>query len=148
MSEKFSVVSDLRPNAKSVNLKFKVVSKSEPREVTSRRDGSTHKVVEAIIGDETGIIKMTLWDDQIDMIEENKTYELSNGYVGFFQNTLRLNIGRYGEVKESDEDISEVNMENNMSERVYQRRFSGRRFDRSRNDYSSRRSFGRTDRRW
>ena len=85
MSEKFSVVSDLRPNAKSVNLKFKVVSKSEPREVTSRRDGSTHKVVEAVIGDETGIIKMTLWDDQIDMLEENKTYELSNGYVGFFQ---------------------------------------------------------------
>ena len=70
MSEEFKVVSDLRPKLREVNLKFKVVEKSEPREVTSQKDGSTHKVAEAVIGDETGNIKMTLWDDQIDMLEE------------------------------------------------------------------------------
>ncbi|MCD6484793.1 MAG: single-stranded DNA-binding protein [Candidatus Odinarchaeota archaeon] len=124
MSEEFKVVSDLRPKLREVNLKFKVVEKSEPREVTSQKDGSTHKVAEAVIGDETGNIKMTLWDDQIDMLEEGKTYELQNGYVGFFRNTLRLNIGKYGSIKEIEEDISEVNMENDLSERVYRPRRS------------------------
>lgn len=142
MSTKFSVISDLRPNAKSVNLKFKVVKMNEPHEVTSRRDGSTHKVVEAIVGDETGIIKMTLWDSQIDQVEEEKTYELLNGYVSFFQNTLRLNIGRYGEIKESDEEISNVNMDNDLSEKVYQRQFNRRRYDsRGRGGYGTKRTY-------
>ena len=124
MSEEFSVVSDLRPKLKQVNLKFKVVSKSDVREVSSRLDGSSHRVAEAVIGDETGVIKMTLWDDQIDLIDEGNTYVLKNGYVGFFKNTLRLNVGKYGSIEDSDEEISSINTENDISQKVYERRYN------------------------
>jgi len=135
MSDSFSVVSDLKPKAKQVNLKFKVISKADEREVSSQYDGATHKVAEAVVGDETGIVTMTLWDDQISQVEVGKTYVLKNGYVGFFRNTLRLNIGKYGSIEDSDEEIDETNMENDISQRVYQRsssfgRYNNRRFDR------------------
>ncbi|MGQ4833764.1 MAG: single-stranded DNA-binding protein [Candidatus Asgardarchaeia archaeon] len=140
MSEEFSVVSDLRPKLKQVNLKFKVVSKSDVREVSSRLDGSSHRVAEAVVGDETGVIKMTLWDDQIDLIDEGNTYVLKNGYVGFFKNTLRLNIGKYGSIEESDEEIQSVNLDNDLSNRVYERRYNNRGYNRNRG-YGSGRSY-------
>ena len=122
----FSMISDLRPKLKQVNLKFKVVSKSDVREVNSRLDDTLHKVSEAVVGDETGVITMTLWDDQIDLLEEGKTYILKNGYIGFFKNTLRLNVGRYGSIENSDEEISDVNLDNDLSQKTYERRYGTR----------------------
>ncbi|MGQ4834632.1 MAG: single-stranded DNA-binding protein, partial [Candidatus Asgardarchaeia archaeon] len=76
------------------------------------------------VGDETGVIKMTLWDDQIDLIDEGNTYVLKNGYIGFFKNTLMLNVGKYGSIEDSDEEISGINTENDISQKVYERRFN------------------------
>lgn len=137
MSE-FSVISDLKPKAKQVNIRFKVISKAEVREVNSQYDGASHKVAEAVVGDGTGIITMTLWDDQIDQLEENKSYVLKNGYVGFFRNTLRLNIGKYGSIEESEEEVTEINNDNNLSERVYERRFGSGGYRRNRYSFGSR----------
>ncbi|MCD6483689.1 MAG: single-stranded DNA-binding protein [Candidatus Odinarchaeota archaeon] len=140
MSEEFKVVSDLRPKLREVNLKFKVVSKTDEREVSSRLDGSTHRVSEAIVGDETGVVTMTLWDDQIDQITEDSTFVLKNGYVGFFKNTLRLNIGKYGSIETSEEEIGTVNTENDISSKVYERSYNNRGYGRS--NYGS--NYGRS----
>lgn len=114
----FKVVSELKPNMRHINLKFKVVSVSNPREVVSRKDGLTHRVAEAIVGDETGIVTMTLWDDSIDIIEPGKSYQLTNAFMSLFKNRMRLNMGRQSELSEIDEDIN-VNTEKDMSAREY-----------------------------
>ena len=69
-------IEELTPQSKSVNLRFKLVEFHEEREVTSRKDGSTHRVGEAVIGDDSAIVLMTLWDDQIDQVEPGKIYEI------------------------------------------------------------------------
>jgi replication factor A1 len=61
----FVKVESLTPNSRQVNTVVKVVSKSPVRETISRRDGSVHKVTDALVGDETGAIYLTLWDDNI-----------------------------------------------------------------------------------
>jgi len=71
---------------------------------------------------------MTLWDDAIDLVEEGKTYELKNGYTSLFNNTIRLNVGRNGELVEKEEEI-EPNTENDVSQKVYEREFRPRRFE-------------------
>lgn len=132
MSE-FSTIGSLRPGLKQVSLKFKVISKSDVREVNSRLDGSLHRVAEAIVGDPSGVVTMTLWDDQIDMIDEDETYVLKNGHTSIFRERLRLNIGRFGSIEKSDEKIEEVNMDNDVSSRTYERRsreYRGRGFTR------------------
>lgn len=108
-------VAELRPRMKNLIISFQVVELGEEREVTSRNDGATHRVLDAIVGDSTGTVAVPLWDDNIDNIEVGKTYLLKNGYTGLFRGNLRLNVGKYGELSEAEEAIEEVNMENDMS---------------------------------
>ncbi|MFX1301509.1 MAG: hypothetical protein ACFFDE_11315, partial [Promethearchaeota archaeon] len=116
-----ATVAELRPRMKSLNITFKVVEKGEEREVTSRRDGETHRVLDAVAGDTTGTVTMSLWDDMIETVEVDKTYRLENGYTSLYQGHLRLNIGRYGELKEADASIDEVDMDNDLSSMEHER---------------------------
>ncbi len=105
---------------KNLTISFKVLEKGEAREVASRKDGSTHRVLDAVVGDATGIVTMPLWDDTIDKVESDKTYKLENGYTTLYQGHLRLNIGRYGVVTEA-EPIESVNEELDMSAEEHER---------------------------
>jgi replication factor A1 len=106
---------------KSLNITFKVVEKGESREVTSRRDGETHRVVDAVAGDSTGTVILSLWDDFIDTVNVDTTYRLENGYTSLFQGHLRLNIGRYGKIEEAEKSIDEVDMDNDLSATEHER---------------------------
>jgi len=110
-----ATVAQLRPGMKSVNIRFLLVEMGSAREVTSRRDGSTHRVADATVGDPTGTVLLSLWDDAIDSVEVGKTYRLENGYTSLFQGHLRLNVGRYGRLEEAEEPIEEVDRDNDLS---------------------------------
>lgn len=116
----------------------KVVSKTEPREVTSRIDQSAHRVAEALVGDETGSIYLTLWDDAIDEVLEEQVLNIKNAYVNLFRGSMRLNLGRFGSYELVEEPpFEEVNLDNNLSSK----QFEDRRRD-------SRGGFGGRDRRY
>jgi replication factor A1 len=110
-----ATIAELRPRMKNITITFKVLEKGEEREVSSRRDMTTHRVLDAIVGDSTGTVAVPLWDDTIDAVEADKTYLLKNGYTGLFRGNLRLNVGKYGELSDAEEGIEEVNTENDMS---------------------------------
>ncbi|MFW9935932.1 MAG: single-stranded DNA-binding protein [Candidatus Thorarchaeota archaeon] len=116
-----ATVADLRPRMKSLNITFKVVEKGEEREVTSRRDGETHRVLDAVAGDSTGTVVLSLWDDMIDTVDAEKSYRLENGYTSLFQGHLRLNIGRYGELKDAETEVDEIDMDNDLSAAEHER---------------------------
>ncbi len=80
-----------------------------------------------MVGDETGCLYMTLWDDKIDAINEGATMSITNGYINLFRGNMRLNIGKYGSYELVDDSpIDEVNTENNLSDKKYEeeRRFN------------------------
>ena len=118
-------IEELKPRNKELEAIFKVVSIGEENEVVSKRDGSSHKFVEVVVGDETGTVIMTMWDDDIGKMEEGKTYKLENGYTTLFRSSIRLNSGKYGKIEEVEEEI-EVNTDNNMSEKEFKREFRRR----------------------
>jgi replication factor A1 len=124
-------VSELSPSSRAVNVIAKVVSKSEVRNVAAGRDGEPHKVSDALVGDETGCIYLTLWDDNIGKVNEGDTVNVKNGYINLFRGNMRLNVGRYGTLEIAEQAIAgEVNTENNVSNQVYEqqrRPFRGRR---------------------
>jgi replication factor A1 len=126
-------VSELGPYSKQVNTTVKVVQKGEARETVSRQDGTTHRVLDALVGDETGAIYMTLWDDNIDKVNDGDTVNVKNGYVRPFKGSMRLNIGRYGTLEPAETPLGDVNTQNNLSdkqveERPYRPYGGGRRF--------------------
>ena len=114
-------VGDLTPQSKAVNVTAKVVSKTEIREIPMGRDGSPHKVSDALVGDETGVVYLTLWDDNIEKVNEGNSVRVENGYVTLFKGNIRLNIGKYGKLEPAKEALSvEVNTENNVSSKTYE----------------------------
>jgi replication factor A1 len=110
-----ATVAELKPRMKNVTISFKVISIGEQREIESRKDGTSHRVCDITVGDSSGTVQVPLWDDTIDEVEENTTYNLTNGYTGLFRGNLRLNVGRYGKLEAAEEGIEEVNMEVDMS---------------------------------
>jgi len=81
---------------KRVSVEAKVVEKSDPREVLSRFKDETYKVATAVIADETGTVKLTLWNDQINRVNVNDKVKVENGYVTSFKGEIQLNVGKYG----------------------------------------------------
>lgn len=132
-------IGELTPASRAVNVKAKVVSKTEIRNIAAGRDGQPHSVCDALIGDETGCVYLTLWDDNIQKINEGDTITIGNGYVTLFKGNMRLNVGRYGTIEVAKEALAgEVNTENNISNKVYEQQ---------RRPFRGRRSFGGRERR-
>ncbi|UCD46191.1 MAG: hypothetical protein JSV27_08745 [Candidatus Bathyarchaeota archaeon] len=134
-------IGNLNSYSRRIYTVVKVMSKTEEREVTSRRDMSTHRVAEALVGDETGTIYMTLWDDVLNAVEEGMVLNIKDAYINLFRGSMRLNLGRYGSYDVLDEaPFEDVNMDNNLSSRVFdQPRGYGR--DRNRFGGRSRRRY-------
>ena len=114
-------VGELTPQSRAVNITAKVVSKTEIREIPMGRDGSPHKVSDALVGDETGTVYLTLWDDNIEKMNEGDSVRVENGYVTLFKGNIRLNIGKYGKIELAAVPLDvEVNTENNVSSKTYE----------------------------
>lgn len=90
-------IKDLRNGMKSVSVEGIVREKSEIREVHARFGDKTYNVATAIIEDETGTIKLTLWNEQINQVNVDDKVKVEKGYVTSFRGEIQLNIGKYGE---------------------------------------------------
>ncbi len=112
-------VKDLTENSKNVNATLKVLEIGETKEIQSKF--GSKRVCEVKVADATGSILLSLWDDQIGKIAAGDTISIQNGYISVVRNSMRLNIGKYGKMLLSEEPISEVNTENNVSDRHVER---------------------------
>lgn len=74
-----------------------VESISEPRTVNLKAGGQA-QVADAILKDDTGQIKLTLWDAQIKMVKAGSKVTVENGYINSFKGENSLNVGKYGKL--------------------------------------------------
>jgi replication factor A1 len=74
-----------------------IESVSEPRTVNLKAGGQA-QVADAILKDETGQIKLTLWDAQIKMVKAGSKVTVENGYINSFKGENSLNVGKYGKL--------------------------------------------------
>ena len=120
MSDKpLTKVRDLTPNSKQVNVLAKVMSIGETKEVMGKF-GDPRKVCEAIVGDDTATIILSLWNEQIGSIQKDEVVLVDNGYVSLVRGHMRLNVGRYGNLSKSTEAIGDVNSSLDMSQQEFE----------------------------
>jgi replication factor A1 len=91
-------IAELRDGLRKIDVEAKVIEISEPREVRSKFTGETYRVAEATISDDTGTIKLVLWNEQIGQVNLNDTVRIENGYIKSFRGEIQLNVGRYGKL--------------------------------------------------
>ncbi|MBS7615295.1 hypothetical protein KEJ18_06165 [Candidatus Bathyarchaeota archaeon] len=112
-------IGNLKHDLQNLNLIVKILNIGSPRGVPSRNDQRQHWIAEAIVGDETGTVILTLWDDQIRQFKANDVIEIRGGYTTLFKGSLRLNVGKGSRIAKIDKEITQVNMKNNLSERTH-----------------------------
>ncbi|SFF87377.1 replication factor A1 [Halopelagius inordinatus] len=103
-------VEDLSLGLSDVNLKGRVLSTDSVR-TFDRDDGTEGRVANLTLGDPTGRIRVTLWDEKADLtdaFEPDDTVEVVDGYVRERDGSLELHVGNRGAVEELDEDVEYV----------------------------------------
>jgi replication factor A1 len=101
-------VEDLSLGLSDVNLQGRVLATDSVR-TFDRDDGSEGRVSNLTLGDETGRIRITLWDEKADRAEEldaGASVEVVDGYVRERDGDLELHVGSRGAVEEIDDDVS------------------------------------------
>jgi len=91
-------ISELKTGMRGVNVEGKIDSISEPRTV-NLRSGGTAQVADAVLSDESGTVKLSLWDDKISMVKQGDRVSIENGYIQSFRGENSINIGKYGKIK-------------------------------------------------
>ena len=88
-------IKDLRPGMTKVNLKAKVLEIAEPKRVVTRY-GNNANIVKVLIGDETGTIKLCLWNEQIDSVNKGDIVQIENAQASAFRGERQLSLGKKG----------------------------------------------------
>ncbi len=91
-------IKELQSGMKRVEVEVEVVDKANPRQVQSRFKDETYNIADAVVQDDTGTIKMPLWNEQIDQVNVGDKIKIENGYITSFKGELQLNIGKYGKL--------------------------------------------------
>jgi len=95
-------ISDLRVGMCHVNLNAKVLAIPEPSPVYTRF-GNNAVVATAIIGDESGTIKLCLWNSQINCISVGDNVEIKNARAFAFKGEKQLRVGTNGVLRARQE---------------------------------------------
>ena len=90
-------IKDLEPRQGNVEVVATIKSIDEPREF--EKFGNPGKVANATIEDESGSMKLTLWNDQIDQVKVGDKIHITNGYVNEWQGETQLTTGKFGKLE-------------------------------------------------
>ncbi|ERH10804.1 MAG: replication factor A [halophilic archaeon J07HX64] len=103
-----STVDALRMGQSDVALTGQVLDTGAVR-TFDRDDGSEGRVANITLGDETGRIQVTLWDERAPRAEElspGATVEIVDGYVRERDGDIELHVGDQGRVDEVDASVA------------------------------------------
>ncbi len=90
-------VKDLQVRQGDVDIVLDIVDMGEVREF--EKFGKQGKVTTAIAKDETGDIKLSLWNEQIDQVKAGDKVHITNGYVSEWQGEKQLTTGKFGKLE-------------------------------------------------
>ncbi|MEK6887168.1 MAG: SOSS complex subunit B family protein [Nanoarchaeota archaeon] len=91
-------IKDLHARQGNVDLTAEVADKSASR--TFDKFGKQGRVCNAKIKDGSGVtITLTLWNDEVDLVNIGDKIKITNGYVGEWQGELQLSAGKFGKIE-------------------------------------------------
>ena len=108
-------VDELTPRTGRVNMPVKVISLDEPRSM----DNGT-MVCEGLVGDETGTVIMSFWNDEIEVAQNDVVLDLKDARANLVRGHMRLSLGKKGSMKESNTTLDDIKQSVNLSDLEYE----------------------------
>ena len=90
-------IKDLEARQGSINLTLEIIDREDIREF--EKFGKKGKVCNATAKDDTGTIKLTLWNDDTEKVNKGDIVKIENGWVGEWQGELQLSTGKFGKLE-------------------------------------------------
>jgi len=92
-----TMVQDLRHGMKKVDVEAEVLETTKPLLVQTRY-GNSALVSNALIADETGKIKLCLWNEQASYVNVGDIIQIKNASVAAFRGERQLRLGKTGTI--------------------------------------------------
>ena len=108
-------VDELTPRTGRVNMPVKVISLDDPRSM----DNGT-MVCEGLVGDETGTVIMSFWNDEIEEAQNDVVLDLKDARANLVRGHMRLSLGKKGSMKKSDTTLDTIKQSVNLSDLEYE----------------------------
>jgi len=90
-------ISELVAGKGNVDIEGTIIEIGEAR--TFNKFGKQGVVATAILKDDSGSVKLTLWNDDASRLKQGDKIKLVNGYVGEFQGEKQLTSGKFGKIE-------------------------------------------------
>ncbi|MGB9785473.1 MAG: OB-fold nucleic acid binding domain-containing protein [Fervidicoccaceae archaeon] len=94
-------VMELKQGESSITVKGRVLEANEPKTIETKK--GTRTISEAVLGDETGRIKVTLWGDKAGTVEEGQAVKISGAWTTGYRGKVQLNVGSSSEITQIDD---------------------------------------------
>ena len=112
-----SLIEGLRIGMKKVNLEAKVLETPEPT-VVHTHFGANARVVNALIGDSSGKIKLCLWNELANTVTVGDTIQIKNASVAAFRGERQLRIGKSGALNVLQNSAAKIEQNKGISKNV------------------------------
>ena len=113
-------ISELQARQGNVNIEGTIKEVKEPK--VFNKFGKELKVADAVLEDDSGSIKLTLWNEDIEKYKAGDKIKITNGYVNEFQGEKQLTSGKFGKIEKINgdskkgEEKEEIEMDNSVDE--------------------------------
>ncbi|MFB6144969.1 MAG: OB-fold nucleic acid binding domain-containing protein [Candidatus Nanohaloarchaea archaeon] len=94
-------VEELTPESDDVEITGTITELPTPRAVSTRY--GQKKITTCTFEDDTGSIDLTLWEEEIDAVDEGADVKITGAYVREWADDIQLNIGRDGGIEKTEE---------------------------------------------
>jgi len=108
-------IDELTPRTGRVNMPVKVLSLEEPR---SMDNGTV--ICEGLVGDETGTVIMSFWNDECETVENGMTINLKDARANLVRGYMRLSLGKKGSMNVSETSLESIKESINLSDLEYE----------------------------
>ena len=90
-------INEIEPGMNGVSVEGRIIEKSDPRNVNTRY--GQRSVADVTLEDETGTINLSLWEQQIDLVNVGDRVSIKGAYITEYRNEIQLNIPRSGTIE-------------------------------------------------
>lgn len=89
--------SKVKPGMRNLDMELKVIEIGEINEFENEKGEG--RVATAGCEDDSGEVKVSLWDEDIDRVNEGDLIRIEGGYSRLFKDEVHVSSGKYGELK-------------------------------------------------
>lgn len=112
-------INDLAEGDRDVSIVGRVLSMGEPTQFT-KSDGSSGIVRSMEIADDTGMIRVSLWDDQANApLKEGEAVKIENPRINLRNDRIEISVGRTTIITKEKEDETSLPALDEIQEQLY-----------------------------